>query len=59
MRVAAVGPPDIVALHRRIIGLAGAEQAIPAEYLEPLGGLVFWGEGSGDVQRFTLFLGIG
>ena len=29
------------------------------KYLEPLGGLVFWGEGSGDVQRFTLFVGIG
>ena len=29
-----------------------------AEYLEPLGGLVFWGDGDGDVQRFSLFLGI-
>jgi hypothetical protein len=37
----------------------GTEAAIPGGYLEPLGGLVFWGEGSGDVQRFSLFLGIG
>ena len=28
------------------------------EYLEPLGGAVFWGSGSGEVQRFSLFLGI-
>ena len=31
----------------------------PSAYLEPLGGLVFWGEGSGDVLRFSLFVGIG
>jgi len=28
------------------------------EYLEPLGGAVFWGEGSGGVQRFSVFVSI-
>jgi hypothetical protein len=37
----------------------GEGGAVPAGHLEPLGGLVFWGEGSGEAQRFTLFLGIG
>jgi hypothetical protein len=36
----------------------GEDGDLPTEYLEPLGGLVFWGEGSGEAQRFSLFLGI-
>jgi hypothetical protein len=35
-----------------------AEAAEALEYLEPLGGAVFWGEHSGDAQRFSLFLSI-
>jgi hypothetical protein len=36
----------------------GEDGDLPTEYLEPLGGLVFWGEGSGEAQRFSIFLGI-
>jgi hypothetical protein len=36
----------------------GDDGDLPAEYLEPLGGLVFWGESSGEAQRFSLYLGI-
>jgi len=36
----------------------GAEAEAPSEYLEPLGGVVLWGSNAGDVQRFTVFLGI-
>jgi hypothetical protein len=36
----------------------GASELLPGKYLDPLGGLVFWGEGSGGVQRFTLFLAV-
>jgi hypothetical protein len=55
------GYVDVQAAVPLLAGLQapGAEAAIPGEYLKPLGGLVFWGEGSGDVQRFTLFVGIG
>jgi hypothetical protein len=38
--------------------LGGFEAAAAAAYLEPLGGLVFWGSDGGDAQRFSLFLGI-
>lgn len=38
--------------------LEGFEAAAAAAYLEPLGGLVFWGSDGGDAQRFSLFLGI-
>jgi hypothetical protein len=55
------GYVDVQAALPLLAGLEGpgAESMLPGEYLEPLGGLVFWGEGSGDVQRFTLFVGIG
>jgi hypothetical protein len=29
-----------------------------SEYLEPLGGIVFWGGNAGDVQDFSVFVGI-
>lgn len=41
-----------------LAGPPGAQTLPPDEALEPLGGLVFWGEGSGASQNFTLFLGI-
>jgi hypothetical protein len=55
------GYVDVQAAVPLLAGLEGpgAAAMVPGEYLEPLGGLVFWGEGSGDVQRFSLFLGIG
>jgi len=36
----------------------GIEAAALAAYLEPLGGVVFWGSNAGDAQRFSLFLAI-
>ena len=58
---AGFGYVDVQAAVPLLAGLQapGASAALPGEYLEPLGGLVFWGEGSGGVQRFTLFVGIG
>ena len=55
------GYVDVQAAVPLVAGLEapGAEAALPGAYLEPLGGLVFWGESSGDVQRFSLFVGIG
>jgi hypothetical protein len=55
------GYVDVRAAVPLVAGLApaeGAPDALPDEYLEPLGGLVFWGEGSGDTQRFSLFLAV-
>ncbi len=55
------GYVDVQAAVPLFLGLSGAATSAPpqvGEYLEPLGGLVFWGDGDGDVQRFSLFLGI-
>lgn len=55
------GYVDVQAAIPLVAGLMaplGGEALVPGEYLEPVGGLVFWGEGSGGAQRFTLFLGI-
>jgi hypothetical protein len=55
------GYVDVQAAVPLIAGLEapGAEAMLPRAYLDPLGGLVFWGEGSGDVQRFSLFVAVG
>ncbi len=54
------GYVDVQAAVPLLAGLGGgAEHAVLSAYLEPLGGLVFWGESSGDVLRFSLFVGIG
>ena len=53
------GYVDVQAAAPLFLGLAarqGTEAAEHSEYLEPLGGAVFWGEGSAGVQRFSLFL---
>ena len=54
------GYVDVRAAIPLVAGLSplGGEAAVPGESVEPLGGLVFWGETSGAGQRFTLFLGI-
>jgi hypothetical protein len=57
------GYVDVQGVAPLFLGLAepkgGADEDL-TEYLEPLGGAVFWGApGSGDVQHFSLFLGIG
>jgi hypothetical protein len=57
------GYVDVQGIAPLFLGLAtpigGADEGL-TEYLEPLAGAVFWGSpGSGDVQRFSLFLGIG
>ena len=56
------GYVDVQAAAPLFLGLAapqGAKETEHAlEYLEPLGGAVFWGAGAGDVQRFSLFLSI-
>jgi hypothetical protein len=55
------GYVDVQAAAPLFLGLAapqGTEAAEHSEYLEPLGGAVFWGEGSAGVQRFSLFLAI-
>jgi hypothetical protein len=56
------GYVDVQGVAPLLLGLAGPKSGtaeVPTEYLEPLGGAVFWGApGSGDVQSFTLFLGI-
>jgi hypothetical protein len=52
---------DVQGIVPLFLGLAtplGAEAEAPSEYLEPLGGVVLWGSNAGDVQRFTVFLGI-
>jgi hypothetical protein len=56
------GYVDVQAAIPLVAGLMaplGGEALVPGQYLEPVGGLVFWGEGSGGAQRFTVFLGIG
>jgi hypothetical protein len=55
------GYVDVRAAVPLIAGLGpaqGTADALPNENLEPLGGLVFWGEASGDAQRFSLFLAV-
>lgn len=55
------GYVDVQAAAPLFLGLAaaqGAEAPEHAEYLEPLGGAVFWSEGSAGVQRFSLFLAV-
>ncbi|HSE80982.1 MAG TPA: hypothetical protein VLA87_04690 [Gaiellaceae bacterium] len=55
------GYVDLRAAVPLVAGLApGGEGGgyLPEDYLEPLGGLVFWGEASGDAQRFSLFLAV-
>jgi hypothetical protein len=56
------GYVDVQGVAPLFLGLAepkgGADEAL-TEYLEPLGGAVFWGApGSGDARRFSLFLSI-
>ena len=56
------GYVDVQAAAPLVLGLVAphdAEASELNEYLEPLGGAVFWGSGSGDVQHFSLFLSIG
>jgi hypothetical protein len=58
---AGFGYVDVAAALPLVAGLApvaGTADALPEDYLEPLGGLVFWGEPAGDVQRFSLFLAV-
>ncbi|HXV35071.1 MAG TPA: hypothetical protein VD769_13775 [Gaiellaceae bacterium] len=55
------GYVDVEAAIPLVAGLApvaGTADALPEAYLEPLGGLVFWGEPAGDAQRFSLFLAV-
>ena len=54
------GYVDVQAAAPLFLGLASPHgaKAAESEYLEPLGGAVFWGTGSGNVQRFSLFLSI-
>jgi hypothetical protein len=55
------GYVDVKAAVPLFLGL-GAPQGLGAAaldaYLDPVGGAVFWGESSGEAQRFSLFLGI-
>jgi len=54
-----LGTSGSVPTARRGLAGPGGEKATELdEYLEPLGGAVFWGEGSGGVQRFSVFVSI-
>jgi hypothetical protein len=58
---AGFGYVDIQAAAPLFLGLAGPHGEMATElneYLEPLGGAVFWGEGSGGGQSFSVFVGI-
>jgi hypothetical protein len=58
---AGFGYVDIQTAAPLFLGLAGPRREKATEldeYLEPLGGAVFWGEGAAGVQRFSVFVGI-